>query len=168
MIENLNPVWVTKARSDAGAGSWHIFTRLSDRYRLDSGGTPSLWFPGQMMAMARVIQPVTSMDDLLRTSVIASESKSLVSSNGVYHTVPAGKRRHVTMLRKEATTGSTYPILDDGTTSFILAVAGTAVFLNFQMDFWMEPGWRIIVAQTSNGADTAIPVTIVYQEEDAY
>lgn len=143
-----------------------IDTRLVSRFQLAD-------YPGVVnpYALFRHIYPVTSIDTLLKTPKLDSHTADISGAVApeTYFTVPDGKRWTLVMARREATTGTSYISISDGTTVILLtessSSAGRAVI---DQPITLDEGWTIRMQKTNNGADSSIDLNICYEEEDAF
>lgn len=138
-----------------------LFTRLKDRFKLLN------MTMGFVAKLSPLVVPVTNFDDLARVSKVDGVSVNCSASAATCFTVPEGKRWRVKMIRRGGTTGSTYLSLISGSETVGVTVLGTSSEVQWT-DFPMQAGDYIQIENSGNGADTAINVAIIAEEEDLY
>jgi len=141
--------------------------RLFARYRVTVGFKPEPAF------LLDGIQPTTDMDALLRIPKIQGSSASLTGTLGVFvpiFTVPQGKRWFVTGIWREAATGVTQVAVTqvNGGNTFLPTVLQAAEDVVASCRYCLDQGGEVGLLATGNGADTAISLKIIYEEEDAW
>lgn len=149
--------------------SVEIISRLVRRFDLQDIASES-----DAMLMPRVIQPVTDVDELLRTTELGylgavdiSAAVAFVS----FFQVPIGKRWRLIGFVTSATTGSSTAAWrpDGGANAFNMNDGGTATSLRiFGSPLPLPERADIGRFSTNNGADTSESMTIWYTEEDAF
>lgn len=124
--------------------------------------------------LPRMIYPVTDIGDLLRTTKGNTETVDLTGAAGSFVThaswlVPNGKRWRLWNCLRGASTGSSRIMLTTtGLTDGSLEPFGTAESLLQLGGLPINEGDMLGLRATGNGADGAIRLTIVYEEEDAF
>jgi len=145
---------------------FEAFRRLYARFLLEP-------FPatGSNAAVLPYITPITDADELLKVPTSLQAAGDLTGTVGTYvaiHTVPNGQRWILRNVHRAGSTGSSAIWLQNrGVTGFItinatgeLAVSG----LSLRLDEADTIGMRA----TGNGADTAILLNIIYDQEAAF
>jgi len=142
-----------------------IWRRLYTRFSLEP--EPASVSPDVL----KTIIPVTDVDELLKNTLTGSTDGDLTGSAGSYvpvHTVPDGKRWTLRNVHREASTGTSAVWVNvAGGNGFLTAngtgeevVTGLAIKMN-QLD-------TVGLRASGNGADGAIRLNIIYDEEDAF
>ena len=153
MVQNL---WANKA----------IISRIIQKFQLEERPRE----PDSPLFL-QTLQPVTSIDELLKTtSLIKSASKDLSAGAGtytVYHTTPATEKWTIRGWSTDTTIASTQLRLRTPSGQFFpLEAAATAGKLTHSEEVYMPPGWTIGLLTTGNVADTDVDLTILYDKED--
>lgn len=144
-----------------------IIDRIVKRFQLQE--TPIE--PGLDWTVVKNIQPVTQVDALLISIKMDTATKDISGAGGgyiTYFTVPKGKRWRLKALHMQASTGNTKAAITDGVAVFSFSATTTNGYYIYLLDLPLDTGWKIDGLETNNGADTAIFMVILYEEEDAY
>ncbi len=153
----LDPLWI-RAK---------VLSRLVLRFNLsDQIETPDT------MMIPRTIQAVTDVDRLLTEFTGVSESKNLTAGAGTYvpyHLVPVGKLWRITRFRRSTTVGST-------SFNVVTVAAGSAIRCSKHqtaedadtVDITLAAGATAGLLTTGNGADTAVNLSMIVEEQDAF
>lgn len=123
----------------------------------------------EALGLAEELVLVMEVGELLRDANAASLAKSLVTGSdfNVYHTVPAGKRWHLRFAMRVATTGSTTVYLKVGADEIRLGAIQTGEQFFPALNYLLDAGDQVGLANTGNAADTSVSCQIIYEEEDA-
>mgnify|MGYP001165742984 CR=1 FL=1 len=144
-----------------------LLSRLIRRYELQEYPIE----PALAYELVKKVQPVTIADDLLKTVKIAStilDISGVAGTYTVFHTVSEGKRWIIRSAWHMGTTGNSNLRVSDGTTEHFLTGWGTSAQFANGVPFPMDENMTLGMMTTGNGADSAIEVTILYEEEDAF
>jgi len=127
--------------------------------------------------LPRSIQPVTSVDDLFRTTKQGRTEKNLTPAAGTYvpyFTVPQGKRWTLISMWRQGSAGGTSVNITpyNGATNTEFSPYGTgSAAAGESYDgrrLRIEEYGSIGMLTTANGADGAVRFCLFYEEEDAY
>ena len=142
-----------------------LIKRLVDRFNLQE--TPI--DPVTAWILHKTIQPVTLVDELLKTLHVERVVVDISAAGATAFTVPPGKRWQVFELVKEATIGSTKFSLRSGVGGqyAFLTPGGTGETHLVRSPFPMAENWYLQL-EAGGGEDDTIGCEIIYQEEDAY
>ena len=127
----------------------------------------------EALKMARFVQPVTSVDEILQTLKIESQSgvdlSAAAGTYTVFLTVPQGKRWIVIALSTSATVAASQVLISDGSSTFPLNdnTASTAKLNQFN-PMPLPEGWSIGRTTTGDVGDNSESLSILVLEEDAF
>lgn len=128
-------------------------------------------FP-EAFRMSRIIQPVTQIDEVLRTLEIVRVTSDLSAATSWLDviTVTKGKRWILLGYLKEATTGTSgIAMQKPGEFPLDLEPQGSSESaVNLNTPIPLEEGWLIRRLTTGDGADTVEKTHIYFLEEDAF
>lgn len=122
------------------------------------------------------IQPITSMDDVLKTLSAYSPGTISCPSDAFYTimTVPPGKRRRLISVGADQASGTVLIgpfVAVDPTGSYAFNVytptPATTVYSSGNLNYPLDAGWILKVYVDVTGAST-ITAVVYYEEEDAY
>jgi pectate lyase len=140
-----------------------LFTRILRRYGIEGHSSIPLY-------LGSFVQLTSNADKLLSESKIYSENND-ISGGGTLTviTVPNEKRYTLKALRMGATANNARIQIYDPVTlkGFNLKESDTNNLILTNLDLPMEPSWQINIIGGGVG-DNAIPVNIIYNEEDYY
>jgi len=150
-----------------------LIQRLVKRFDLER--SPRIADP---FLFQKIIVPVTSVDELLRT-VNLSHDADIASASGwiTVRTVPAGKRWHLLGYGVWRTTGAT---MEFGFAGLSYSGLGTSVTIDdftptdshqghmFYQPIPMKEAWTLDVYVTTDQAGDKFDVTTLYYEEESY
>lgn len=139
--------------------------RLSRRYEAFSRGNG---FP----LLANMIQPVASVDEVIRTHSVFSENLDLTGGGSAHVaavTVPVGRRYTLTHLIRGSSTGNTrLEVVKDGTrVPLSNSDANTLRMLEIN-PIVLGPGDTIGMLESGNGGDGSINTQGFYTDEVAF
>ena len=145
-----------------------VISRLVGRFKLQDPP----WDPSEAIPLLGAIQPVTNVDDLLRTQHIISVTKDISGATGntVFYTVPTGKRWQLIGYQRPTTTANSQLKLQEDTGTYLLPVEGsgtTLVARVLEQFIPLPAGFMIVMANTNDIGDAARTLAIMYQEEEA-
>ena len=149
------------------------FARLGSRLRYRGSPTPDVDTP----QVSNTVIPITNFDVLLLTPTIPAQVTLDISAGAgtytPYFTVPSRKRWTLKAAFRDGTTGTCRTRIRNASTRTIPLSANTGTGGNLDMAVLHSPitldeGWSIGLDTTGNGADTAIGMFVMYDEEDAF
>ena len=146
-----------------------IIRRIIDRFNLQE--TPQE--PAEAWIIPKVVQPITDIDELLRSAKLGVAVRDLnvdASIYVVFFTVPTGKRWTLLHIAWSPSTGSSLTRIQDsdGNNIDLCDMSSTGDFMFTSSRPILEQGWTIRRRGTANLADTVRAVKIWYLEEDAF
>jgi hypothetical protein len=145
------------------AEMWKAFNRLWTRFKLEP--TLGAFHP----KLSDVISPITNMDVLLRTTKMQSDAFDLSSAGVVTgFTVPKGKRWLLHKIRISGTTANTASVFALTGTQLAIGINGTTERIEDYYGLPLDELHSVDFLATGNGADNAINMRILYEEEDAF
>lgn len=144
-----------------------ISERLTKRYLLSD--IPDIENP---FLFQRLVVPVTIADEVQKTPEIDSHTDDISAAAGgrvTYFTVPSGKRWRLYAFRVQGTTANTAVYISDGTNEQPLTTQDTTERVDATLpSIPLNEDWTIRLRTTGNGADSAISLSILYEEEESF
>lgn len=142
-----------------------VWRRLYQRFLIEP-------FPSDGdVGVSTIISPTTDADALLRTTLIAGYTLSLIGSAGTFVnavTVPDDKLWVVKGLHRAATTAVSQVDMRLGGSGFHFSISATAELYIPINDIRLPEGGNIGMLATADAGDSAINLLAIYEEEEMF